>query len=91
VIAGQASLAYEKVVAARQKIHTYQDEALGESDAISKIAKDGYDLGQLDANTLLDAQRANIQIKSQYLDAVLNYQLALNDLEQAAGKPLEWR
>ena len=91
VVAAQASLAYEKLLAARQKIHTFQQEALGESDAISKIAKDGYELGQLDANTLLDAQRANIQVKSQYLDAVLAYQLALNDLEQAVGKPLELR
>jgi outer membrane protein, heavy metal efflux system len=89
VIAAQASLAYEKLLAGREKIRTYHEEALGESDAISKIAKDGYELGQLSANTLLDAQRANIQVKSQYLDAVLAYHLALNELEQAVGKPLQ--
>jgi outer membrane protein TolC len=89
VVAAQASLAYQKLVAARQKIRTFQEEALGESESISKISKDGYDLGQINANTLLDAQRANIQVKSQYLDAVLAYQLALNEMEQAVGRPME--
>ncbi len=77
---GQVSLAYNKVLAARQRLKTFTEEALPEADAVGNIAKHGYELGQLDLNTLLDAQRANIQIKSQFFDAVLSYQLALNDV-----------
>jgi len=62
---------------------------LPEADAVATISKHGYELGQLDLNTLLDAQRVNIQTKSQFFDAVLTYQLALNDLEQATGAPLQ--
>lgn len=84
-IAAQVSLAYHKMVAARERIHDFISEALPESEAVTLISKHGYDLGQIDLNTLLDTQRANIQMKTQYYDAVLNYQLAVNDLEQSIG------
>jgi len=86
---GQVDLAYNKVLAARQRLKTFTEEALPEADAVGSISKHGYELGQLDLNTLLDAQRANIQTKSQFFNAVLSYQLALNDLEQAIGAPLQ--
>jgi outer membrane protein, heavy metal efflux system len=88
-IDGQVSLAYNRVMAARARLKTFTQEALPEADAVGNISKHGYELGQLDLNTLLDAQRANIQTKSQFFDAVLGYQLALNDLEQAIGAPLQ--
>jgi cobalt-zinc-cadmium efflux system outer membrane protein len=88
-IAGQVSLAYYRLQAARQRLKTFQDEALPESEAVANISSHGYQIGQLDLNTLLDSQRANIQIQSQYFDAVLAYQLAFNDLEQSIGVPLK--
>ena len=87
-VEGQVSLAYHRVIAARQRLKTFTEEAIPEANAVGDISKHGYELGQLDLNTLLDAQRANIQTKSQFFDAVLAYQLALNDLEQAIGVPL---
>lgn len=88
-IEGEVELAYKNLVAARERLRTFQNEALPEADAIADVSRHGYELGQTDLNTLLDSQRVNIQIKSQYLDAVLSYQLAINDLEQAIGTPLE--
>jgi cobalt-zinc-cadmium efflux system outer membrane protein len=87
-VAGQVSLAYHKVLAARQRLRTFTEEALPEATNVGNISKHGYELGQLDLNTVLDAQRAMVQTKTQFFDAVLNYQLALNDLEQATGAPL---
>jgi cobalt-zinc-cadmium efflux system outer membrane protein len=88
LIIGQAQLAYKNLLAARQRIRSFQDEAMPEASAMADIAKHGYELGQTDLNTLLDAQRTNIQTQTQYLDAVLTYQLAINDLEQSIGVPL---
>ncbi len=88
MIAGQVSLAYHKVLAARQRLRTFSEEALPEATNVGNIAKHGYELGQLDLNTVLDAQRATVQTQTQFFDAVLAYQLALNDLEQATGAPL---
>jgi cobalt-zinc-cadmium efflux system outer membrane protein len=87
-IAGQVSLSYHKLLAARQRLKAFQEEALPEAESVAKISTHGYQIGQLDLNTLLDSQRSNIQTKSQYFDAILNYQLAFNDLEQAIGAPL---
>jgi outer membrane protein TolC len=89
LIAGQVEFAYKNLLAARQRIRSFQEEALVEADAVASIAKHGYELGQTDLNTLLDAQRTNIQTKTQYLDSILTYQLAINDLEQGIGIPLE--
>ncbi len=88
-IEGEVELAYKNLIAARERLRAFQNEALPEADAIADVSRHGYELGQTDLNTLLDSQRVNIQIKSQYLDAVLAYQLAINDLEQAIGIPLE--
>ncbi len=87
-VAGQVSLAYHKVLAARQRLRTFTEEALPEAINVGNISKHGYELGQLDLNTVLDAQRATVTTQTQFYDAVLNYQLALNDLEQATGAPL---
>lgn len=89
IVESQASLAYRRLIAARARIRTLKDEAIVESEAVVRIANHGYQLGQTNINTLLDAQQANIQIRNQYLDAVLAYHQALNDLEQAVGVPLE--
>ena len=87
-VSGQVSLAYHKVLAARQRLRTFMEEALPEASKVSSISRHGYELGQLDLNTVLDAQRAAILTQSQFFDAILNYQLAVNDLEQATGAPL---
>jgi hypothetical protein len=45
-------------------------------------------MGHTDINAVLDVQQRNILLRTQYLQSVLEYQLALNDLEQAVGHPL---
>ena len=77
------------MLAARQRLRAFTEEALPEANKVGSISKHGYELGQLDLNTVLDAQRSAVQTQTQFFDAVLNYQLALNDLEQATGAPLQ--
>ena len=88
-IRSQVSLAYHKVKAARTRIDDFLNDALPETEEVSKIAQHGYELGQTDLNTLLDSQRAYVSLQMQFFDAVLAYQLALNDLEQSVGEPVE--
>lgn len=89
VISGQVSMSYHRVIAARQRLRTFLEEALPEAASVGEVSRHGYELGQTDLNTLLDAQRADMQIRAQYLDAVLAYQLAMNDLEQSVGVPFQ--
>jgi outer membrane protein TolC len=62
---------------------------LADSNEVARLSRRSYEVGQSDINSTLLAQQANIQIRSQYLDAVMQYQQAYTDLEQACGTPLE--
>jgi len=88
VIDSEVALAYRRVEMARAKIRRYLQEAIPASNQLVKSADLGYKLGQTDINAVLDVQQRNILLRTQYLQSVLEYQLALNDLEQAVGHPL---
>jgi outer membrane protein TolC len=67
----------------------YQDHVLSDSLEVARLAQRSYEVGQSDITSTLAAQQANVQIRSQYLDAVRDYQQAFTDLEQAVGEPLQ--
>ena len=87
-IESEVALAYRRVEMARAKIRKYLQEAIPASNQIMKSADLGYKFGQTDITAVLDVQQRNILLRTQYLQSVLEYQLALNDLEQAVGHPL---
>ena len=81
--------AYNNMLVARQRISVYQEHVLADSNEVARLSRRSYEVGQSDINSTLLAQQANIQIRSQYLDAVMQYQQAYTDLEQACGTPLD--
>ena len=89
VITAQTTAAYQRLLAARERIKSYRDHVLDDSNEVARLARRSYEVGQSDITSTLAAQQANIQVRSQYLDAVQAYQLAYADLEQALGKPLQ--
>lgn len=89
VITGQVAAAYQKLVAARERIKAYREHVLDDSNEVVRLARRSYEVGQSDITSTLAAQHDNITIQSQYLDAVQAYQQAFADLEQAVGKPLQ--
>ncbi len=88
IIESEVALAYRRVEMARAKIRRYLQEAIPASEQLTTSAELGYKLGHTDINAVLDVQQRNILLRTQYLQSVLEYQLALNDLEQAVGHPL---
>ncbi len=88
IIESEVALAYRRVEMARAKIRRYLQEAIPASNQLTISADLGYKLGHTDINAVLDVQQRNILLRTQYLQSVLEYQLALNDLEQAVGHPL---
>ncbi|MBX9951044.1 MAG: TolC family protein [Candidatus Obscuribacterales bacterium] len=89
VIQQEVSAAYQRVLAARQRISTYQEKLLNDSNEVARLARRSYEVGQSDITSTLLTQQANIQIRNQYLDAVNSYQQAFTDLEQAIGTVLQ--
>ncbi len=88
LIIAEVAAAYRRVEMARAKIGRYQQDALRISNKITDSAELGYKLGRTDITAVLDVQQRNIVLRTQYLNAVLEYQLAINELEQAVGHPL---
>jgi cobalt-zinc-cadmium efflux system outer membrane protein len=88
-VTGEVAAAYNNLIAARERIRVYQDHVLADSLEVARLAQRSYEVGQSDITATLAAQQANVQIRSQYLDAVSAYQQAFTDLEQAVGEPLQ--
>lgn len=89
VITGEVALAYRKLAAARARLELMYSQALTASQSVIVISQHSYKLGQSDMNVLIDSATRDIQVRSLFLDALLAYQLALNDLEQSIGRPWE--
>ena len=88
-VVADVSSAYNNLLAAREKIRVYQEHVLADSAEVARLSRRSYEVGQSDINSTLLAQQANVQIRSQYLDAVTTYQGAYTDLEQACGTSLD--
>ncbi len=89
IISQQVFLAYRRLQSALARIERYHKQALPISANISTTADLSYRMGQTDINSALVAQQENILVRTQYLDSLLAYELAMNDLEQAVGIPLQ--
>ncbi len=88
-ITADVTSAYNTLITARNRLKTYQDHVLAESSEVARLARRSYEVGQSDINATLLAQQANFQVRSDYLDAVSNYQSAFTDLEQSIGEPID--
>lgn len=88
IVSEEVAVAYERVSIARERIQAYQNRLLGDSEQVARLARRSYEVGQSDITAAIAAQQANIQVKTQYLEAVRSYQQAFTDLEQAVGEIL---
>jgi outer membrane protein, heavy metal efflux system len=88
-VTAEVTSAYQNLVAQREKIQSYQDHILADSYEVARLARRSYEVGQSDITSTLQAQQANVQIRSQYLDAVMSYASAFADLEMSSGLPLQ--
>lgn len=82
---GQAGLRLE---AARQQVDFYETRLLPDAERVRALAEEAYRAGQTSFLPVIDAQRAALEIRQGYLQALFDYQTALADLEQTAGVPL---
>lgn len=88
-IMSEVSSAYQNLVGQREKLRAYQEHVLADSYEVARLARRSYEVGQSDIGSTLLTQQSNVQIRSQYLDAVTSYAQAFTDLEQACGTPLQ--
>ena len=88
-ITGAVGSAVARAAAARQAVLRYQNEILPASLKVEQMADESYRAGQTGLPALLQTVQAARQIRLNALQAGLDYQLALADLERAIGAPLK--
>ncbi len=69
------------------RVRNYEERLLEKADAIRHQAQTRFDRGEVSLLTLLSANEAALDVYLAYLDALMDYQNSLADLEQATGLP----
>ena len=88
-ITGAVSAALARATAARQSVDRYQNEILPASLQVEQMAEESYRAGQTGLPAYLQTLQAAREVRRASLQAGLDYQLALADLERAMGTPLK--
>lgn len=88
IIKQEVSNAYYNLIAAREKIRTYQEHVLNEAREVTRLARRSYEVGQSDITSTLQVQQQNVYVRSQYVEAINQYETAYTDLEQAINQVL---
>jgi cobalt-zinc-cadmium efflux system outer membrane protein len=89
VITGAVSAALARATAARLAVDRYQTQILPASLQVEQMAEESYRAGQTGLTAYLQTLQAARDIRQRALQAGLDYQLALADLERAMGTPLK--
>jgi cobalt-zinc-cadmium efflux system outer membrane protein len=87
-VTGAVSAAVSRATSARQAVQRYQTEILPASLQVEQMAQESYQSGQTGLPALLQTVQAAREVRQRALQAGLDYQLALADLERAMGTPL---
>jgi outer membrane protein, heavy metal efflux system len=88
-VSGAVTAALSRATAARQALDRYQSEVLPTLTQVEQMAEESYRAGQTGLPAYLQTLQAAREIRQQAVQAGLDYQLALADLERAMGRPLQ--
>lgn len=80
--------AIERAAAAREQVRRGETETLPRAAEVERMAQDAYVSGQTGLVALLQALQFTRDVRQRNLDALIQYQTALADLERAIGAPL---
>jgi len=88
-ISGAVAAAVARATAARQAVVRYQNDVLPASLQVEAMAQEAYTSGQTGLPALLQTLQSAREIRQRALQAALDYQLALAELERAMGTTLK--
>jgi cobalt-zinc-cadmium efflux system outer membrane protein len=87
-ITGAVAAAVARATAAHQAVLRYQTDVLPASLQVEAMAQESYTAGQTGLPALLQTLQSAREIRQRALQAALDYQMALAELERAMGTPL---
>ncbi len=80
---------YNQLTLAYANVLNFQQRILPSTDQVVKLAHRSYETGKTEMSDAIIAQQQYLETRSSYYDAVVDYQNAWEDLEQAVGLPLK--
>jgi outer membrane protein TolC len=84
-VAGSVTAALARATALGEALRRYESDILPAAADVERMAQDGYAAGQTGLVALLQALQSTRDIRRRGLQAGLEFQLALADLERAIG------
>jgi cobalt-zinc-cadmium efflux system outer membrane protein len=88
-ITGDAAANAALAAAQRDQYQRYRDQILPRATEVERMAEDSYRLGQTGVAAFLQALQSARDARLRALQAALDFQNALADLERAIGAPLQ--
>ena len=88
-ITGAVAAALNRAAAAKQTVDRYLSEILPASQQVEQMADESYRAGQTGLPAYLQTMQAARDVRQRALQAGLDYQHALADLERAMGTPIK--
>ena len=88
VVEAKAFAALERVTAQRAQVEAFRATLVPTATTLQGLAEESYRLGRTSILTALEAQRSLRDVKYDYVQALLNLQSAVADLEDILGGPI---
>ncbi len=81
--------ALARMDAQKKQVDAFRSRIIPAATELTTLAEESYKLGRNSVLALIDAQRSLRDVKREYLQALLDFQAALADLEEVIGAPIE--
>jgi outer membrane protein, heavy metal efflux system len=88
IVESQVFAALARIEAQRKQLDAFRARIIPAATELAALAEESYKAGRTPVLTLLEAQRALRDARREYLDALLEFQAALADLEEVIGAPI---
>jgi cobalt-zinc-cadmium efflux system outer membrane protein len=88
VVESQVFAALARIDAQRKQVESYRTRIIPAAVELAALAEESYKMGRNPVLALLEAQRALRDVRREYLQALLEFQAALADLEEVIGGPI---
>ena len=77
--------AFHNAISFQDQIEFFEKEVLKEADEVYRMSMISYKEGKIGSIELITSRKTLIELKQSYAETLLNYQLALAELEKFVG------
>lgn len=88
-VALEVESAYHNALSFRNQIELFEEEVLKEAQEVYQMSMFSYKEGKIGSIELIESRRTLIELKQLYAETLLNYRLALAELEKFVGSSLQ--